>query len=99
VREDDVVARTGGDEFVVLARGVSSEATRELADRIAVAIGVPFRVTAAGATVEVDIGISIGTARSAAPLTDAVLARADEAMLADKARRHRPARSRAHARA
>jgi diguanylate cyclase (GGDEF)-like protein/PAS domain S-box-containing protein len=95
VRDDDVVARTGGDEFVVLARGASTDVADELVERITEAIEAPFPVPGG----QVELGISIGTARSESPLTDAVLARADKAMLADKARRHHPTRSRAHARA
>jgi diguanylate cyclase (GGDEF)-like protein/PAS domain S-box-containing protein len=94
VREDDVVARTGGDEFVVLARGASDEVVGELADRITLAVEAPIVVDGT----EIVVGISIGTARSDSPLTDAVLARADQAMLVDKARRHHPARGRAGSR-
>jgi diguanylate cyclase (GGDEF)-like protein/PAS domain S-box-containing protein len=85
VRADDVVARTGGDEFVILAHGATTDQAAELAERISTALREPFTVP--GGTV--DLGISIGIAGTDAPLSDAVLARADQAMLADKARRHR----------
>jgi diguanylate cyclase (GGDEF)-like protein len=95
VREGDVVARTGGDEFVVLARGASAAVAEDLAERITRSIEAPFVLDEG----EVEVGISIGTARSDSPLTDDVLARADAAMLADKARRHHPVRSRRPTRA
>ena len=85
VRADDVVARTGGDEFVILAHGATTGQAAELGRRISTALRVPFIVP--GGTV--DLGISIGIAGTDAPLSDTVLARADQAMLADKARRHR----------
>ena len=84
VRADDVVARTGGDEFVILAHGATTDHAAELAERISTALREPFTVP--GGTVE--LGISIGIAGTDAPLSDSVLARADQAMLADKARRH-----------
>jgi diguanylate cyclase (GGDEF)-like protein/PAS domain S-box-containing protein len=93
VREDDVVARTGGDEFVVLARGASEQMAGELATRIARTVETPFDVGG----IPIRVGISIGTARSESPLTDTLLAQADQAMLAAKARRHHPTRPRAGA--
>jgi diguanylate cyclase (GGDEF)-like protein/PAS domain S-box-containing protein len=85
VREDDVVARTGGDEFVVLAHGASERDAHDLVVRATDALEAPF--TVAGA--EVEIGISIGVARADTPLGDEALAAADRAMLEDKARHRR----------
>jgi diguanylate cyclase (GGDEF)-like protein/PAS domain S-box-containing protein len=86
VRADDVVARTGGDEFVVLAHGATDAEADDLAVRIIEALDAPFAV----AGTEIELGISVGIARADGPLDDEALARADRAMLADKARhRHR----------
>jgi diguanylate cyclase (GGDEF)-like protein/PAS domain S-box-containing protein len=85
VRAGDVVARTGGDEFVVLAHGATDEEAAALSERIAQALEAPFAV--AGTQVELDI--SIGIARADAGLDHEALARADRAMMADKARHRR----------
>jgi diguanylate cyclase (GGDEF)-like protein/PAS domain S-box-containing protein len=90
IRDGDVVARTGGDEFVVLARGATAEAVDDLAARISAAVEAPIDVGGD----RIEVGISIGTARSDSTLTDALLAQADHAMLEDKARRRHPARRR-----
>jgi len=89
VRGADVVARTGGDEFVVLTRGVSPERAAELADRLARAIGEPFDVDGSS----VHVTLSVGLAHSDAPLTEATLAEADRALLAVKATRRGPGRT------
>lgn len=85
VRADDVVARTGGDEFVVLAHGASEADARDLVERIERALDEPFRF----GDHEVELGISIGVARAEAPLGHDTLARADRAMLEHKARHRR----------
>lgn len=82
VRAGDVVARLGGDEFAVLCLGMSGERALGLADRIRAAVVEPFRV--GGATT--DIGISIGVAHTPDELGEAVLERADRALLQAKAR-------------
>jgi diguanylate cyclase (GGDEF)-like protein len=84
VRSGDVVARTGGDEFVVLAHEADDVVAADLSDRIVASLTEP--ISAGG--VQVRLGISVGVARTDGPLSDGVLARADRAMLADKARRH-----------
>ena len=93
VREGDVVARTGGDEFVVLAHGASEAEARDLAARVVDAFDPPFVVDGR----DIEVGISIGVARADQPLDDEALARADRAMLEDKARHRRrhPSHSRA----
>ena len=80
VRPDDTVARIGGDEFVVLCRGLTkaSDATA-IAARIRDALALPTP----SVPVELDITISIGIALSvdgddATP--DSLLRDADEAM-------------------
>jgi diguanylate cyclase (GGDEF)-like protein len=85
VRPGDVVARTGGDEFVVLAHGASDEEAAELAERITQALEAPFAV----AGTEVELDISIGIARADSGLDHHALAEADRAMMADKARHRR----------
>jgi diguanylate cyclase (GGDEF)-like protein len=85
VRGGDVVARTGGDEFVVMAHGASEADARELAARVGDAFDEDFTVDGTA----IEVGISIGIARADQPLDDEALARADQAMLEDKARHRR----------
>jgi diguanylate cyclase (GGDEF)-like protein/PAS domain S-box-containing protein len=85
VRPTDVVARTGGDEFVVLAQGATDAEADELAVRIVDALEAPFPIDGD----EIEVGISIGVARADTPFDDEALARADRAMLEDKARHRR----------
>lgn len=80
VRVGDLVARTGGDEFVVLAPGVTLEQAAALAQRIRSAVAEPTEL--AGATVQV--GVTIGVAYADDGLTEAHLAGADLALMSAK---------------
>ena len=83
VRPQDMVARIGGDEFVVLAQGVTTVAiAREVADRIRLAIGDP--VSVAGRMVTVDCSIGITLADGSRP--DVLLQQADTALYRAKDR-------------
>jgi diguanylate cyclase (GGDEF)-like protein/PAS domain S-box-containing protein len=86
LRAGDVVARTGGDEFVVLARGASVEQADELARRLSDAMAAPFPVDGR----EVVVGITVGLAHTTETLDEATLADADRALLEAKASRRPP---------
>jgi diguanylate cyclase (GGDEF)-like protein len=76
----DTLARVGGDEFVLLAAGLSSVEAAELGARIVDAVTEPFTLAAAGG-VEVRIGTSVGLDFAhAEDRPDDVLRRADGAM-------------------
>ncbi len=67
IREEDVAARIGGDEFVVVLRDVGTEAdARVAAERIAATIARPL--TARGSTLQVQA--SVGVAYSGRPAKD-----------------------------
>ena len=83
VRADDLLARIGGDEFVVLCRGATVEQATELAARITGAFDEPFHVGDA----EIDLGISIGIAHAADGLTEDTLDAADRDLYDQKAQR------------
>jgi diguanylate cyclase (GGDEF)-like protein/PAS domain S-box-containing protein len=85
VSEGDLVARVGGDEFVVLALGVSDRATAvRLADRLRASIVEPYQVSIG----MVKIGVSVGAVVAGPDSTAAeLLAEADFAMYAAKAAR------------
>lgn len=72
-RSDDVVARTGGDEFAVLTKGISQEGLRAFARRIRIALMV--------AGVSASVGTSTRTPSKS--LTDA-WTEADKAMYVSK---------------
>jgi diguanylate cyclase (GGDEF)-like protein/PAS domain S-box-containing protein len=84
VRASDLVARIGGDEFVIMLQSVNGlwEAT-DVAERVVVSIAEPFIVDGEAVT----IGASVGTTVSRPGERDGavVMARADQAAYAAKA--------------
>lgn len=80
-RSTDLVARTGGDEFVVLLRDASSEQAAALAQRIRAAVTDPVRVD----DHLVEVGVTIGVVHTDGALTEESLEGADQALMAAKA--------------
>ena len=86
IRDGDVLARTGGDEFVVVA--TSQDATAfadQLAERLVDVIEKPVQIRGTSWRV----GVSIGMATDSTPTDyERLLATADTAMYEAKHRRH-----------
>jgi diguanylate cyclase (GGDEF)-like protein/PAS domain S-box-containing protein len=82
---DDVVARFGGDEFVLLRPGADRAELLGLAERLEARMRAPFAVVPE----RLRVGVSIGTATGCpGEDTDEVLGRADREMYGVKTRRH-----------
>ena len=78
VRHDDLVARFGGDEILVVLNGVSDVAdARRVADKILTEARVPMENDAVDQRVTLSIGVTTVSPREK---FDAVITRADEAM-------------------
>ncbi len=86
VRATDVVARFGGDEFVVLCEGAApAVVTGEVYPRIAAALREPVRLTGAGASAAVAVSVGLATCGPDDSIDVADLLRmADGAMYAAK---------------
>ena len=81
LREDDVVGRLGGDEFLVVSRGVDGPDAAALGTRIRAALSVPAEISAG----TVRLRASLGVAVSEPGLDGAALTkRADQAMYVSK---------------
>ena len=79
LRAEDLLARLGSDEFVLLAHSVSGEQTAErIADRIFTAVIEPFRLDEVEMAVTVSIGAALFPRDGDAPET--LLRKADSAM-------------------
>jgi diguanylate cyclase (GGDEF)-like protein len=78
MREDSVLGRMGGDEFVVVAPGASDEDLEGLGRRIEIEVGKPFLLEAGMAR----IGVSIGAAHAKPGERDldSLLGQADQLM-------------------
>jgi len=84
VRGGDIVARWGGDEFVILCPSVSdAEAATHVAQRIRVALEAPFRIGPGRAEIAISIGVALDTGQ---PLPDLLIKDADGAAYAAKVR-------------
>ncbi|MFC0388427.1 putative bifunctional diguanylate cyclase/phosphodiesterase [Muricoccus vinaceus] len=85
VREVDLIARQGGDEFAVLIEGEACrpERVEALAKRIVDVLALPFDLSGYQASVGVSIGIA--TALDAAASADSILKHADVALYSAKA--------------
>ncbi len=83
VRHGDVVARIGGDEFVVVGQAEEPDGAEELADRLVSAVEGPVAVGAAEVKVRASVGVAYIAAGVDAHASDA-LSRADHAMYAVK---------------
>jgi diguanylate cyclase (GGDEF)-like protein/PAS domain S-box-containing protein len=81
VRGTDAVYRIGGDEFVVVADGMTSQRSADLAERIASSVRQPVELGELHVSVECSIGRAVLAADT---VGDAVLQQADRAMYADK---------------
>ena len=87
VRDQDVAARFGGDEFVVALPRTDATAADQVARRLTDRIERPVPVEA-DTTVSVGASIGVVTATAAGPM-DELLDAADAAMYAEKQRRQR----------
>lgn len=81
IRDSDAAARFGGDEFVVLAPGISPEQAAALAERIRIAVSeTPLEISGG---LSLSLTVSIGVAGIVLDRNDADLKAAAERLLAD----------------
>ncbi len=81
MRTDDTVARLAGDEFVVIAQAVASQAAaRDIARKLCEALAAPFELEGRCVNIGASVGVHVSHAGHAAMAVADVLARADKAM-------------------
>ena len=81
VRSNDVAARVGGDEFVLLLNGATQESAAQTAAFVIDALSKPYSIEEREVTISCSIGIAMYPDRCAA---NKLIARADAAMYAAK---------------
>lgn len=82
VRTPDLVARTGGDEFVVVVDGAAADEAIEVAGRLLDVLAAPVTVNGAVLELSASIGVAVTSDGPAGPL---LLQQADVAMYTAKA--------------
>jgi diguanylate cyclase (GGDEF)-like protein/PAS domain S-box-containing protein len=84
----DLVARFGGDEFVILRPALAQAGLKPFADRVVDAVRAPFPGPEGPLSVGVSIGVAVGRPGDTA---DDLITRADRAMYGAKSHPHRRA--------
>ena len=85
-RQGDLVARVGGDEFVIVCPGLDDVGAEALADRLRDALHTPVVVDGT----EIAVGLSVGIAVAVDGIDNTAVEQADAELYRDK-RRRRPA--------
>jgi diguanylate cyclase (GGDEF)-like protein len=85
VRDEDVVARYGGDEFIVVCDDADETVAIDVAQRLRAEIQAPYPFLPATVSLGASIGIAVGAARDEAPTIDRLVRAADQAMYRAKA--------------
>ena len=81
VRSNDVAARVGGDEFVLLLNGATQESAAQTAASVIAALSKPYSIEGREVTISCSIGIALYPDKCVA---NKLIARADAAMYAAK---------------
>jgi diguanylate cyclase (GGDEF)-like protein len=84
VRSGDLLARFGGDEFVVLVNDVVGSGVRAVVNRIRAAFKPPFHLP--GGETQLSVGVGVAEPSILYPSAEHLLQAADQAMYADKRR-------------
>jgi diguanylate cyclase (GGDEF)-like protein len=80
IREGDIVARYGGDEFVVVCEVTSEDAALELAERIRAGIAAHYEGLPGTLQIGASIGVSVAALEATPLVTDRLVRAADQAM-------------------
>lgn len=83
-RDGDFIARVGGDEFGIIARGADAGAARSLAERTVARLGQGYVVLGSAARVGASVGIKPVAAGDQPKAPDVLRRAADEALYAAK---------------
>jgi diguanylate cyclase (GGDEF)-like protein/PAS domain S-box-containing protein len=85
IRPHDIVARIGGDEFIIMCRELRQpEEAEAVAERVLVLLSEPIDLAGTAVTVSASIGIAVANSEGAD--ADTLMARADAAMYRAKTR-------------
>jgi diguanylate cyclase (GGDEF)-like protein len=80
VRDGDVVARYGGDEFVVVCGVLAEDEATEIAERLRRAIAAPIDFLPEGFVLGVSIGVAVAPTQEGPTTLDGIIRAADQAM-------------------
>jgi diguanylate cyclase (GGDEF)-like protein len=83
VREEDVPARFGGEEFMVLLRNPSAGVALEIGERIRQSVR-DLDLTQAGVTDRVTVSVGVALGQDEGETVDSIVERADQALYAAK---------------
>ena len=83
---DDLVARFGGDEFVIMCPRRDEDELHALAEQVTDCVGAPYPGPQGALQVGVSVGVAVGRPGETA---DELISRADRAMYGVKTHRHR----------
>jgi diguanylate cyclase (GGDEF)-like protein/PAS domain S-box-containing protein len=78
VRPDDIVARYGGDEFLVLVADCHDELAHRIAERITASLGEPIQIQ--GGTVHVSASVGVALSGESPVNIDRLIEKADQEM-------------------